>query len=109
MAMMAGRDRWTRSESLWGVRGSVRTRGWVMDQRSVRQAGRRAASDAQAARCQECPSVDLRRLEGLAFECGAGDLAAAHSAKISAILVPRSVLPGSAKLTDRPGIVLTSL
>jgi hypothetical protein len=75
-----------------------------MGQQSVRQAARRAALD-EAARCRE--GVErLRTLEGLALECGAGDLTAAHSAKSRAIAVPKSMLPGSAKLTDRPGILL---
>jgi hypothetical protein len=69
---------------------------------SGRSIGRRW--DAQAARCRECHGR-LRRLEGLALECGAGDLTATHSAKTRAIVVvPRFIFLG-AKLTDRPGIL----
>jgi hypothetical protein len=55
-------------------------------------------------RCRECHGR-LRRLEGLALECRAGDLTATHSAKTRAIVVvPRLIFLG-AKLTDRPGIL----
>jgi hypothetical protein len=70
MAMTAGRDRWTRSESLLGgPRVSPDKR--MGDGPAVGPASRPSGGiGAQAVRCQECPSVDLRRLEGLALECG---------------------------------------
>jgi hypothetical protein len=72
-----------------------------MGQRSVHRAALRCAGCTV---CRECHGR-LRRLEGLALGCGAGDRTATHSAKTRAIVVvPRLIFLG-AKPTDRPGIL----